>query len=354
MTPEQTQKVLGVAEKQFALRPAPIPFTPGQMPNLKAQQSAPIAANPTPTKPAPTRNEQWNAINAKYAEGSDERKAGQIDILQREFSAATDPGTKAVLQREIRRIGGALPDADAMEQMNSTPPATEVGAGGGRGSVNPTLAAHIAPDFQRPEDAKAKVSSTTASFSGNGQATKTDTPVNIPSGTKWKPPVTVAQAAQPGGERAVVTYVDDGDTARLKRDKPGKYGSDITCRIDTIDAPETAKPQYGKEGQAFGEESKRILKNMIDNKQVTIRVTKEVDPSDKSSKNNYGRSLCQIEVEGVGVDKEMLRKGAAWLYRTYKDNPELSQIEATAIKNKVGLHANPNAENPDTVRRRQR
>lgn len=140
----------------------------------------------------------------------------------------------------------------------------------------------------------------------------------------------------------MVTYVGDGDGATLKR----KDGSELVCRIDTIDAPETAKPRYGKPGQPFGEEAKRTLQGMIERKEVTVRVTKPAE------EGKYGRSYCKIEVEGVGVDQKMIEAGAAWLYRRYSDDPKLGAAEDKARKQKKGLWAQPNPEEPEAFRRR--
>jgi len=153
-----------------------------------------------------------------------------------------------------------------------------------------------------------------------------------------KPQIAV-QGKSPGGEKAVVTYVGDGDGASLKR----KDGSELNCRIDTIDSPETAKPKYGKQGQAYAEESKQTLQKMILNKEVTVTVT---NPNGK-----YDRQYCKIEVEGKGVDKAMLQAGAAWLYRRYSTDPELDKAEGEAKKAKRGLWADPNAKNPEDFRR---
>lgn len=146
-----------------------------------------------------------------------------------------------------------------------------------------------------------------------------------------------------GGERATVTFVQDGDTASLKRGD----GSKVNCRIDKIDAPETAHPSVGKKGQAFGEASKQELRQLIESKQVTLRITKPAD--DK----NHGRAMCQIDIEGTNVNLEMVRRGAAWLYRRYSNDPAFIQAEGDAKSNKRGLWADSNPVNPETFRHNQ-
>lgn len=182
---------------------------------------------------------------------------------------------------------------------------------------------------------------------GSGAVVASSKPVEIPK-VQWSQPVTAVQAkgpaAQTGGEKAVVTYVGDGDSVSLNR----KDGSTLNCRIDSIDAPEIAKPKYGKPGQAFGEEAKQTLQNMILNQEVTVKISKPA-----TADKNYGRTLCQIEIQGQNIDKTMLREGAAWLYRRFNSDPTLSAIENDARANKRGLWANPNAINPEAFRRLQ-
>lgn len=164
----------------------------------------------------------------------------------------------------------------------------------------------------------------------------------IPKDVAWKPPVTAVQSTSKiPGEKAVITYVGDGDSVSARKGD----GSTLNCRIDSIDAPETAKPQHGKAGQKFGEESKRTLEQLVLNKEVTVRVSKPA-----TTDKNYGRSLCQIEIEGQNIDKTMLREGMAWLYRRYNNDPALAKLEDEAKASKRGLWSDPAPLNPETFR----
>ena len=240
-------------------------------------------------------------------------------------------GTRAAAMVAAARNGGVLPSGEVPKVEGAT-----------ERQVSKTLQV-VAPVFQRAEQI---IKDTThLSILGDGQATKSSKPVEIPKDVPWSKPQTVAEAAKPGGERMMVTYVGDGDGLYLKN----KDGKQVECRIDSVDAPETAKPKHDKPGQPFGEESKRILKDMIENQEVTVRITRAaVEGAKDKSRRNY----CQIELEGQNIDKELLRKGAAWLYRRYNNDPELAKIEAEAKQNKTGLWADPNAENPEAFRRR--
>lgn len=188
------------------------------------------------------------------------------------------------------------------------------------------------------------------SLDGKSGSATAIAPVKVPENTNWQKPVTPVQAKQPGGEKAVVTYVEDGDSARLNR----KDGSGINCRIDTIDAPETAHKKGNKPAQAFGEEAKRKLEAMIANKEVTLTVTKAADTGPASKENNYSRALCKIEIEGKNVDLAMIQAGAAWVYKKYGTSPDATLVNAenTARLKKEGLWADPAAENPARFRRR--
>lgn len=175
---------------------------------------------------------------------------------------------------------------------------------------------------------------------------RTKETVEIPADVQWQRPHTLVEASPAAakrntGEKAVVTFVEDGDTASLKR----QDGSSINCRIDKIDAPEVGHPKVGKKEQPFGEESKQTLRSMIENKEVTLRIT-------RPQADKYGRNLCQIEVEGKDVSAEMVRKGAAWLYREYGNDPTLMKEEAMARRNRTGLWGAPIPEYPPAFRRR--
>lgn len=135
-----------------------------------------------------------------------------------------------------------------------------------------------------------------------------DVPKNLP----WDKPATVAQAATPGGNIARVTYVGDGDGVS------GKFadGSNVTCRLNNIDAPEvrhaawatkSGKQMNASPDQAYGQESKKSLEAMILNKEVTIKVTQVKD----------GRSYCDVEFQGKDLSMSQVEAGLAMVYHRY-------------------------------------
>lgn len=200
------------------------------------------------------------------------------------------------------------------------------------------------------------VSKTVSLHPGTGTTATTKAPVEIPQDLQWQEPKTVVQAkpealpARGKAERAVVTFVGDGDTATLRRGD----NSTLTCRIDTIDAPETAKDARNNKpaipGQRFGKESQQALASMIENKEVTVRVT-------RPEKDQWGRDYCQLEIHGKGVDEQLVRAGLAWVYDKYvrRDASEayrpLKAMETEARTQKRGLWADPAPMQPELFRR---
>ena len=196
-----------------------------------------------------------------------------------------------------------------------------------------------------PDPSKVKqTTGVSLNISGSGTTTKPAEPAVIPKDVKMGAPQTVVQASPAAqvrntGQKVVLSFVQDGDTATFK----GGNGS-VNCRIETIEAPETAHPKYGKPvGQAYGEESKRTLQDLVANKEVTVRVIRE--DRDRNGVQRGNRNICQIEVEGKDVGQEMIRAGAAWAYRQFGQpiDSTAGALENSARKAKTGLFADPNA-----------
>ena len=188
-----------------------------------------------------------------------------------------------------------------------------------------------------------------------GKSTPTKDPVPMPKVT-WKEPVQAVAInpiyAQLPQHKVVATFVPDGDTFnatsdsyKTKGERARKAGG-IICRIDSIETPETAKPQYGKKGQPYGEEAAKILQQMVLNKEISIRVTKPTD-----GESNYGRDICQIEVAGKDVSVELIREGAAWVYKEYNHYGQGGlDLESNARQSKLGLWGLPNPVYPPDFR----
>jgi len=129
----------------------------------------------------------------------------------------------------------------------------------------------------------------------------------------------------PGGFKAKVIEVFDGDTVTVLLNK-----RHYRIRIAGIDAPEL--------DQAFGNESKRYLSNLVLNKMV-YGVCKGSD--------KYARNICTFQVTGGEiVQNAMVKSGMAWHYTKHSSDETLARLEQEAKKAKLGLWANPNPESP--------
>ncbi len=126
-----------------------------------------------------------------------------------------------------------------------------------------------------------------------------------------------------------VTEVIDGDTFKTEKGK--------TVRLLGINAPEITDPG--------GDLAKEYLMNIIFNKKVRLK-------RDITEKDDYGRYLYYVFLDGKSVNKEMVRIGLAET-RFYPPDTlykkEMLEAEKTAILNKKGLWAFPVFQIPDTT-----
>ena len=120
-----------------------------------------------------------------------------------------------------------------------------------------------------------------------------------------------------------VVGVTDGDTFTLLTENEKQ----LKVRVAEIDAPER--------GQAYGKKSHQALAGLVFKKEVTI----DVQVIDK-----YGRLVGRPIVGGRDISAEMLRLGAAWVYRTYCDDPKMYEIEKQAKEQQTGLWGMPEHE----------
>ena len=155
-------------------------------------------------------------------------------------------------------------------------------------------------------------------------------------------PTTTSQQVIPEGQGTKVRVdVKDGDTIAFEpldpRSKvPGAVGN--IGRLNSIDANESAKPEFGKTGQRFAKEATDFLKNRVDGKEVTVRVTGQDNRKDSGTKRN----LLDIEIDGVPLDVEMVREGYARVYKDHIDpssprGKQLLAAEAFAKTRRLGI-----------------
>ena len=116
---------------------------------------------------------------------------------------------------------------------------------------------------------------------------------------------------------AKVIVVIDGDTVLILRGN-----KQIKVRLAGIDAPEKM--------QAFGENSKQSLTELVLNKQVRV---------DSQAKDNYGRMVAQIKVDELNVNYEQVQRGMAWAYSRFNRSKALLVLQNGAREAKRGLWA---------------
>lgn len=132
----------------------------------------------------------------------------------------------------------------------------------------------------------------------------------------------------------IVVYVDDGDTIILTDDNGRKH----RIRLANIDAPEIAHPRMP--AQPYGYEAKAFLAEQIRGKRVQVYV---------SDRDQYGREIGDIRLDGQDIDLLMVQHGLAWAYRQYLPADQADTYlaaEEAAKSNRLGLWADPSPTPP--------
>nr|WP_240761841.1 thermonuclease family protein [Nitrosococcus wardiae] len=94
-----------------------------------------------------------------------------------------------------------------------------------------------------------------------------------------------------------------------------------------MDTPEKRQP--------YGTRSRQVLSDLAFKKQARVEV-QDVD--------RYGRTVGRVYVGDIYVNREMIRQGAAWVYRQYLQDRTLLEVEAEARSAKRGLWSLPEAQ----------
>lgn len=132
--------------------------------------------------------------------------------------------------------------------------------------------------------------------------------------------------------RGIIIRVSDGDTVSLFDNKQHRI------RLYGIDAPE--------DEQAFGDESKQMLIDLIKGKEVTAECFE---------KDFFKRHICRIFYNSKDINAEMVSLGGAWVYRKYyKRRFGYLEREAQARNNKLGLWQDNDAIPPWQWRKQQK
>ena len=127
---------------------------------------------------------------------------------------------------------------------------------------------------------------------------------------------------------AVVLKVIDGDTIYIKSDKGRKK-----VRLRHIDAPEIR--------QSYGKEAKIFLDKQIDGKKIIVN---------SDYKDRYGRDIGDIFIynndEAIYINAKLIKSGHAWVYKSYRKNTYLMNLENFARENMLGLWKDKSAIEP--------
>ena len=127
---------------------------------------------------------------------------------------------------------------------------------------------------------------------------------------------------------ARVIKVIDGDTIWVK-----SANKHVKIRLSYIDAPELK--------QKFGIRSKNYLTNLIQDKNVQI---------DTYRKDRYNRIIGEVYIhndkESVFVNAKLIKSGNAWVYKRYRNNQYLINLEDNARANKKGVWGTKNPIEP--------
>ncbi|MEX1187981.1 MAG: thermonuclease family protein [Bacteroidia bacterium] len=113
-----------------------------------------------------------------------------------------------------------------------------------------------------------------------------------------------------------VVSVKDGDTIGIMM-----QGAEVRIRLLHIDAPE--------KNQAFGSKAKLVLSDLVFGKIIEVRW---------KSKDRYGRYLGELFLlNGLNINKEMVKLGYAWHFKKYSKDMSYDKLEKQARTSKRGL-----------------
>lgn len=128
-------------------------------------------------------------------------------------------------------------------------------------------------------------------------------------------------ASSPATGNFHMVRVIDGDTIVVADSK-----GEIHVRLIGIDAPEKNQP-YG------GQSTLQVL-SLIGQKPIRLN---------GAGKDRYGRILAHVHADDTWVNMEMVKLGAAWVYKAKPDTfwADFNDAERDARNNKRGLWADP-------------
>jgi micrococcal nuclease len=117
----------------------------------------------------------------------------------------------------------------------------------------------------------------------------------------------------------VVTYVGDGDTLWVRLSSGGEP---VKVRFQGMDAPEIC--------QDWGPQATRALKARAVRKEVVLNTR---------ARDDYGRILARVDMDGEDLGAWMVAQGHAWSYHYRRDPGPYATQERSARSEKRGLWA---------------
>jgi len=120
-----------------------------------------------------------------------------------------------------------------------------------------------------------------------------------------------------------VVGISDGDTLTLLSAGDRR----VKIRLGQIDAPERTQP--------WGNRSRQTLAEMVFQRTVRVQVI-DID--------SYGRTVGTVFLGDLDVNAEMVRRGAAWVYRRYATDERLFRLEDAARDQGLGLWSLPESQ----------
>lgn len=121
-----------------------------------------------------------------------------------------------------------------------------------------------------------------------------------------------------------VVAISDGDTLTILDESK----TQIKIRLAGIDSPESRQP--------YGAKAKQELSELAFNRMVKVTV---------ETRDRYKRIIGRVYVDGIlDVNAELIKRGAAWVYPQYANDPALYALEHEARINQRGLWKLPNHE----------
>ncbi|WP_255569553.1 thermonuclease family protein [Neoroseomonas alba] len=117
-----------------------------------------------------------------------------------------------------------------------------------------------------------------------------------------------------------VVGISDGDTVTVLTEQRRQ----VRVRLAEIDAPERRQP--------FGDRARQMLSGLAFERRVRVVVT---------GTDRNGRAIGRMFVGTVDANAEMVRRGGAWVFRRYSNDPALLRLEAKAREARRGLWALP-------------